>query len=841
MSTSEFGSPWIWHPDWVDHEPDTAGRLVFFRKTFAVKQVPKTPIHVNLTADTRYRLYINSRLVHFGPVKGDENRWFYDTIDIQPFLLEGDNIIVVEVLRYFHATTYATTFARMPIGGLYLRTVDKNNTAGVCVDSDATWETAIDLSTQLRIDEEFDLFLHIFEKRDRRKDIDMSWKPAKVIQIEEGWGISLPWRLSPRMIPHQAAIPVRFRTIHNVRSNIGEDAWKQLLVDSPAPKAIHLSPGTTHHIELEAENHMTAFLAFRFGRDSPGSQVRVTYSECYEDEPFITPYARRKGDRCDTRKSLIGPSDYYILGDQTSHALDSDELHHGQEIYRPFHFRTFRFIALDIEVCSESSLVLRGIDVTKTNYPLAQKASVKADKDEWVSRMWEISVRTLENCTHDCYEDCPFYEQLQYPMDTRSSCLFTYLVSGDDRLARQAMVQMNDSFVPSLGHITSRSGSNCLQRQVIPAFSLYWICMVTGHYEYYADASFVRQFIAVADGILQSFDSRLDQLGLVPVNENVFWEYTDWTRFWVPQGIPTALKRTKHSTYVNCLYAYTLKRMAWLLRHLGREGVSREYEARASALVAAIQEQCFDGEFFTDGLATKPIPSTEYSQHCQIWAVLCGAATGTMASHVLTQSIIKGNPSSQFPYELEPITQAEGGAGSGADRSFTMTSISFSFYKTRALAAAGDEVYNKFFHEFWATWKDQLKSNVSTWAEDSISVRSDCHAWGSVPIYEFLAELAGIKPASPGWATVSFKPRLQLVKHLDARVPIRTSDGPAIMQVVWKHEDADAEGKTSVNVKLCVQREDTGSASDVSVLVMFPGQKEITVLLSTEREWKVLL
>ncbi|RSL53517.1 hypothetical protein CEP54_010383 [Fusarium duplospermum] len=173
MSTSEFGAPWIWHPDWVDHEPDTAGKIILFRKTFAVKQVPNAPIIVNITANTRYRLHINSRLVHFGPVKGDENRWFYDTVDIQPFLQEGDNLMVVEVLRFFQATTYATTFARMPIGGLYLRTVDKDNAVGIRVDSDATWETAIDPSTQFRTDEEFDLFLHIFERKDRRKDIDL--------------------------------------------------------------------------------------------------------------------------------------------------------------------------------------------------------------------------------------------------------------------------------------------------------------------------------------------------------------------------------------------------------------------------------------------------------------------------------------------------------------------------------------------------------------------------------------------------------------------------------------------------------------------------------------------
>ncbi|KAF5006555.1 hypothetical protein FDECE_7081 [Fusarium decemcellulare] len=826
MNPTEIGSPWIWHPDWVDHDKNAAGGFVHFRKRLHLSSVPATPIPIHITADTRYRLCINSRLVCYGPVKGDEARWFYDTVDIQPFLTRGDNLIAVIVLRYFHATKYATTFARMPIPGLYVRVVGRE--AGISIDSDSTWEAAIDCSSTVRVDEKFDWFLNIFEKVDRRNDAKVQWKSAQVVDFNEDWGVSLPWRLYPRMIPQQSNLPAKFTAVHNVRSTASAEVWRRLL-DTPSDEAIRLPPGTKHHIELETENYLTALLAFRFSaKTGKGSSITITYSECYEDEPHEFIFARRKGNRRDATKKLIGPSDLYILGGDMASAFGYHEQEPTEEVFRPFHYRAFRFIAIDIDVCPDSELVINGIDAVEAHYPIAHRGSVQAE-EKWVSKLWEISVRTLENCMHDCYEDCPFYEQLQYPMDTRSSSLFTYLVSGDDRLARQAMTQMHDTFMPSIGLVTGRTGSSILTKQFITPFSLYWVNMIADHYEYYADDAFVRQFVAVCDAVLETFTGHIDQdLGLVCAwNNPGYWEYTDWTRTWAPQGVPPAYKRTGFSTYINLLYVYTLRRQAWLLCHLKRPGVAQEYEQRADAVGAAVLAHCFDGHFFTDGLSQGPLPAHEFSQHCQVWAVLAGVVTGDRAARILDEALAKGNPLSQASYDVEvPPPDDSQIYQPGDNRLFTETSVSFKFYVIRALSVAGEDVYNKHFHKFWDYWRAQVANNVSTWPEDSVCVRSDCHAWGSVPIHEFITEVAGVKPAKPGWRVVAFKPRLQLFSKFEARVPIQ---GKKLIHVRWFEKD-DADQGQALVVKL---RLETEGDEDATVLVTLPDRKPETITLST--------
>lgn len=160
----------------------------------------------------------------------------------------------------------------------------------------------------------------------------------------------------------------------------------------------------------------------------------------------------------------------------------------------PFHFRAFRFLNVQIDTGSVD-LVLLSLDVKIVHYPLDILASFKVgpwnvSEDQLWQQLWNTSLRTLSNCMHDGYEDCPFYEQLQYEMDARSSSLFTYSISGDDRLARQAIIQLHNTFQSHIGLTASRAPTHRLQ--FIPHFSLYWICMIGDHLTYFGDFSLFR-------------------------------------------------------------------------------------------------------------------------------------------------------------------------------------------------------------------------------------------------------------------------------------------------------------------------------------------------------------
>jgi hypothetical protein len=62
---------------------------------------------------------------------------------------------------------------------------------------------------------------------------------------------------------------------------------------------------------------------------------------------------------------------------------------------------------------------------------------------------------------HDTYEDCPYYEQLQYASDSRLEMLFTYSCSSDIRLQEYAIDLFASSMLPE-GLIQSRFPSQKL-------------------------------------------------------------------------------------------------------------------------------------------------------------------------------------------------------------------------------------------------------------------------------------------------------------------------------------------------------------------------------------------
>ncbi len=167
--------------------------------------------------------------------------------------------------------------------------------------------------------------------------------------------------------------------------------------------------------------------------------------------------------------------------------------------------------------------------------------------------MMDLSWRTLQLCSHETYEDCPYYEQLQYVGDTRLEALCSMALAGETRLARRAVRIFHDSAVPSgltRGRVPSR------RPQLIPYFSLIWVLMVEDYWQYAGprDGDFVRSMLGGVDGVLRYFRERLRPDAFTGPIE--VWNMVDSESDW-RGGEPPAVVNGG-STYLTGLFACAL-------------------------------------------------------------------------------------------------------------------------------------------------------------------------------------------------------------------------------------------------------------------------------------------
>lgn len=159
---------WVWAPNWRDlGKPNVSGKLVYFRKNFSIRSTrtstpQKTTVHqtdstIHISADTRYKLFVNGSRVSVGPSRGSDRLWYYDTHDLSSFLREGENTIEVIVWRCYYGVDAAAPFGRTSLPGLTV----VGTIGDVCIDTDESWLCRVDEGTSFPTGIKDDIFLHV--------------------------------------------------------------------------------------------------------------------------------------------------------------------------------------------------------------------------------------------------------------------------------------------------------------------------------------------------------------------------------------------------------------------------------------------------------------------------------------------------------------------------------------------------------------------------------------------------------------------------------------------------------------------------------------------------------
>jgi hypothetical protein len=244
---------------------------------------------------------------------------------------------------------------------------------------------------------------------------------------------------------------------------------------------------------------------------------------------------------------------------------------------------------------------------------------------------------------------------------------------------------------------------------------------------------------------LNWFINRIDpKTGLLGKVE--YWNFVDWADEWswnnylriggVPKGGSSI---DGQSSILTMQLAYAAQRAAELNDYFDHPVQAEKYKQLAQYLTKAVYQNCWDTS--RNYLADTP-DKTVYSIHAQIFGVL----TNTV-------------PENEQKAMVERIMN---------DPKLIQPTLYFRFYLTQALKKTG--LADRYIATL-GPWKEMLKNGLTTFAEKQDPTRSDCHAWSASPNYDFLATVAGIRPASPGFKTIRMEPALGDLKFIKGQMP----------------------------------------------------------------------
>ena len=719
---------WYWPTAWISC-PDAPQReygVYHFRKTFNLGSKPdKFIIHVS--ADNRYRLYVNGHSVCSGPARGDIYNWYFESLDIAPYLQSGKNCIAATVwnMGVLAPVAQITNQTAFVVQGDGDKESIANTNEGWKVLNDRSYSPcSTDNPERLKVfmvvgpGDQIDGKTYPWGWEQTGYN-DSAWKPAMILEnpvAVAGYGQGGYHWLTPRNIP---LMEETLQRIFAVRRSTGLDyplplasangsndflsGKKQLQI--PANKAVSI---------LLDQSFNTVAYPEMVVSGGKGATIKITYVEALFDKKH------QKGNRNE------------IEGKKIEGNYDIFEPDGGaKRLFRTLWFKTYRYMQLDI-VTKNQPLVINDLYGMYTGYPFKEKASFTSN-DKSLKDIWNVGWRTARLCAGETYFDCPYYEQLQYVADTRIQALISLYVTGDDRLMRKAILNFANSRIPE-GLTMSRYPTNRLQ--VIPPFSLFWISMVHDYWMNRKDDQFVSQYLFNISEILKWFENRTDKEKMMLGPQN-WWCFVDWSKEYKGGYADGGLDG--NSSVLTYQYIYTLRQAAEIFKYFGKEAEAGYYKTLADQLGFGTNKLCYNK---SKGLIANTPEKKRYSQHAAIMAVL-------------SESIPKA--------EEKPLMQKILN-----DTSLIKATIYYRFYLIKALKKAG---LGDLYYSQLQPWRDMLKVGLTTFAEREEPTRSDCHAWSASPNYDFLATICGIMPDKPGFSSVRIEPALGELQQVKGVMP----------------------------------------------------------------------
>ena len=732
LLTEQWTASWIAHPT---ASPYDYG-VYHFRQRLDLAAVPDSFI-VHVSADNRYRLFVNGESVGVGPARSGLRRWRYETYNLSPHLRSGANVLAAVVWnsgehRPMEQTTHRTAFL-----------LQGNTEAEAAANTDMTWRVLQNEGyAPVAFRDNDDRLFGQYYVAGALDSLDAArypwgwtsasydetaWTSAEALDraAPAGWESHQKWQLVPRPVP---LLEERLQRFAHVARSQGVEVPTAFLAGEAD---LVIPPATQTTILLDQEVMTTGYPTLAFSGGA-GADVRMVYAEALYDS------LEQKGDRDAVEgKQMVGVYDALRPGGGEART------------FQPLGIRSWRYVQLEIET-ADAPLTLHDVYSHASVYPAERVATFETGSDT-LEALWEMGWRTLLLNAQETFISDLSWERIQYIGDTKIQALAWLYLTDDDALVRQALTQFDASRLPS-GLTQSRFPSDL--EQVTPLYSLTWVTMVHDYWMLRRDSAFVEEMLPGLATVLGWFERRLGEDGLVEMSSYDFRNrgYRRWRAERYAEA--SSERMTLHSLF----YAHALRQAADLFDYFGEGNKAAAYRAQADVIVETVRACCYDA---ARGAVSDTPDGLVFTLPPQIFAVLTGTVPSDVRPDLLQKILDK---------EIDLLPQG---------RYFF-----YHLFLGRALKETG--VGTRYL-ETLDSWRAMVQQGLTTFAETAENPRSDAHPWTTAPLYEFLATVAGIEPASPGFRTVRLAPALGPLRHVRAAVP--HPDG--IVEVEWEREATD--------------------------------------------------
>ncbi|MBC7808126.1 MAG: alpha-L-rhamnosidase [Akkermansiaceae bacterium] len=737
QETQSWGKRGRWTCAWVSCADVVPPPFVSaYRCRFATSGA--TTIRVHVTADERYELFLDGQRIGRGSERGDAQNWFFETYELT--LEPGAHTLVARVW----SQGSMAAFAQMTVRPGFLLAPQDNEHDALIGTGIAPWEAKVlpgytftdpiaAWGTGANLVVDGSAFAWDFEH-----GAGDGWAP--VVTAEKG--ADFYWRnevtdealLRPAVLPAMMEQPyhggrvrhveaVAARETHDIAVQAANhlaqesEGWQRLVAGDAA---LTIPANTRRRVILDLQNYLCAYPEVTVSGGA-GGMVRVHWQESLYTDP-------RKTIK-ENRDQIEGK--YFVTVWHLKDGIGDSFLPDGGDNRRfdTLWWQCGRYVEILVET-KDTPLTIHRLVLRETRYPLEMRSTFDAS-DARLSELIPLTLRTLQMCSHETYMDCPYFEQLMYIGDTRLQALITYTITADDRLPRKAVELLGASRMLS-GLTQSRYPGRV--RQIIPPFSLWWVCMVYDYALWRGDSTFVRELMPTVRGILDHFLRLRDADGLIAGPKG--WNVQDWVPSW-KDGVPPDGYDGANGL-LNWQFIYTLELAAKLETWLGEP----EQAARNRRLIGEILP-CIEKTFWNAerGLYADDKVQQFFSEHTQCIALLSGIL-GTERSEPIFANLL-------------------------STPDLAHTTIYFSHYLFDTLYQHGR---TDIYLERLSYWHELNANGLKTTIEMPEPTRSDCHAWGAHPLYHFFASLLGVRPGEMGFASVRIAPQLGTLTAASGRV-----------------------------------------------------------------------